>query len=95
MAGETLTQREVTRRQVLAGAGGAVAGLVVGGFAGNALAPKSSTTSSSTSKGTLKVVGIYPTLVGSGVISLACIAVVIAQPSIWAIRNEALEPAAA
>ena len=34
------------------------------------------------------VVGIYPTLVGSGLISLACIAVVIAQPSVWAIRNE-------
>ena len=60
MAGETFTQREVTRRSVLAGAGGAVAGLVVGGLAGNALAPKS-TTSTSTSKGSLKVVGIFPT----------------------------------
>ena len=41
------------------------------------------------------VVGIYPTLVGSGVISLACIAVVIAQPSVWAIRSVAPEPVAA
>jgi MFS family permease len=32
------------------------------------------------------VVGIYPTLVGSGVISLLCILIVIAQPSVWAIR---------
>jgi MFS family permease len=34
------------------------------------------------------LIGIYPTLVGSGLISLACIAVVIAQPSVWAIRND-------
>jgi branched-chain amino acid transport system substrate-binding protein len=62
VAGETFTQREVTRRSVLAGAGGAVAGLVVGGLAGNALAPKSTTTSTGTSsKGSLKVVGIFPT----------------------------------
>jgi branched-chain amino acid transport system substrate-binding protein len=61
VAGETITQREVTRRSVLAGAGGAVAGLVVGGLAGNALAPKSTTTSGTSSKGSLKVVGIFPT----------------------------------
>jgi branched-chain amino acid transport system substrate-binding protein len=61
VAGETFTQREVTRRSVLAGAGGAVAGLVVGGLAGNALAPKSTTTSGTGSKGSLKVVGIFPT----------------------------------
>jgi branched-chain amino acid transport system substrate-binding protein len=61
VAGESFTQREVTRRSVLAGAGGAVAGLVVGGLAGNALAPKSTTTSGTSSKGSLKVVGIYPT----------------------------------
>jgi branched-chain amino acid transport system substrate-binding protein len=61
VAGETFTQREVTRRSVLAGAGGAVAGLVVGGLAGNALAPKSTTTSGTSSKGSLKVVGIFPT----------------------------------
>jgi MFS family permease len=41
------------------------------------------------------LVGIYPTLVGAGLISLACIAIVIAQPSIWAIRNEELEPVTA
>lgn len=41
------------------------------------------------------VVGIYPTLVGSGLISLACIAVVISQPSIWAIRNTEPGPAPA
>jgi branched-chain amino acid transport system substrate-binding protein len=55
-----ITQREVTRRQVLAGTGGAVAGLVVGGLAGNALAPKSSSSGGSGSRGTIKVVGIYP-----------------------------------
>jgi len=33
------------------------------------------------------VVGIYATLVGSGLISLSCIAIVIAQPSVWAIGN--------
>jgi MFS family permease len=38
------------------------------------------------------LVGIYPTLVGAGLISLACIAIVIAQPSIWAIRNDEPEP---
>jgi MFS family permease len=38
-------------------------------------------------------VGIYPTLVGSGLISLACIFVVIAQPSVRAIRSDELEPA--
>jgi branched-chain amino acid transport system substrate-binding protein len=46
---------------VLAGAAGAVGGLVVGGLAGTQLAPKSTaSTSSSGSKGNLKVVGIYP-----------------------------------
>jgi MFS family permease len=33
------------------------------------------------------VIGIYPTLIASGLISLACIAIVIAQPSVRAIRN--------
>ncbi|HEV2034271.1 MAG TPA: ABC transporter substrate-binding protein [Candidatus Dormibacteraeota bacterium] len=61
MAGETITQREVTRRSVLAGAVGAVGGLVVGGLAGNALAPKSSGGGSTGSRGNLKVVGIFPT----------------------------------
>jgi branched-chain amino acid transport system substrate-binding protein len=61
VASGSFTQREVTRRSVLAGAGGAVAGLVVGGLAGNALAPKSTTTSGTSSKGSLKVVGIFPT----------------------------------
>jgi branched-chain amino acid transport system substrate-binding protein len=50
----------VTRRQVLAGTAGAVGGLVVGGLAGNALAPKSSTSGTTGSRGNLKVVGIYP-----------------------------------
>jgi MFS family permease len=40
-------------------------------------------------------VGIYPTLVGSGLISLACIFVVIAQPSVREIRSDELEPAIA
>jgi MFS family permease len=33
------------------------------------------------------VVGVSATLIGSGVISLACIAIVLAQPSVWAIGN--------
>jgi MFS family permease len=37
-------------------------------------------------------IGIYPTLVGSGLISLACILIVIAQPSVQAIRSDELEP---
>ena len=37
-------------------------------------------------------VGIYPTLVGSGLISLACIMIVIAQPSVREIRSDELEP---
>jgi MFS family permease len=37
-------------------------------------------------------VGIYPTLVGSGLISLACIVIVIAQPSVREIRSDELEP---
>jgi MFS family permease len=40
-------------------------------------------------------VGIYPTLVGSGLISIACIFIVIAQPSVRAIRSDELEPATA
>jgi MFS family permease len=40
-------------------------------------------------------VGIYPTLLGSGLISLACILIVIAQPSVRAIRSDQLEPAPA
>jgi branched-chain amino acid transport system substrate-binding protein len=62
VAGDTFTRREVTRRSVLAGGAGVVGGLIVGGVAGNALAPKSTTSSGGTgSRGTLKVVGIYPT----------------------------------
>jgi branched-chain amino acid transport system substrate-binding protein len=61
VAGETFTQREVTRRSLLAGAAGAVGGLVVGGLAGSQLAPKSTaSTAGSGSKGNLKVVGVYP-----------------------------------
>jgi MFS family permease len=37
------------------------------------------------------LVGIYPTLVGAGVIDLVCIAIVIAQPSVRAIRTDELE----
>jgi MFS family permease len=40
-------------------------------------------------------VGIFPTLVGSGLIGLACIVIVIAQPSVRAIRSDELEPAPA
>ena len=61
MASGNFTQREVTRRSVLAGAAGVVGGLVVGGVAGSALAPKSSGGGAAGSKGSLKVVGIYPT----------------------------------
>jgi hypothetical protein len=38
------------------------------------------------------LVGISATLVGSGLISLICIAIVIAQPSVWAIRPHAPHP---
>ena len=60
MAGDSFTQRQVTRRSVLAGAAGAVGGLVVGGLAGNALAPKAATSGGAGSRGSIKVVGIYP-----------------------------------
>jgi len=60
VAGESFTQRQVTRRSVLSGAAGAVGGLVVGGLAGNALGPKASTSGGAGSRGSIKVVGIYP-----------------------------------
>ncbi|HEY6875486.1 MAG TPA: hypothetical protein VI384_03920, partial [Candidatus Dormibacteraeota bacterium] len=59
MAGDSISQREVTRRQLIAGGVGAVGGLVVGGLAGGALAPKSQV-SSGGSRGNIKVVGIFP-----------------------------------
>jgi Transmembrane secretion effector len=34
------------------------------------------------------VVGVHATLIGSGVISLLCIAIVIAQPSVWAVGHD-------
>jgi branched-chain amino acid transport system substrate-binding protein len=55
-----ITQREVTRRSLLAGIGGAAAGLVVGGLAGSSLGPKTSSGGGAGSRGNLKVVGIYP-----------------------------------
>jgi branched-chain amino acid transport system substrate-binding protein len=55
-----ITQREVTRRSLLAGIGGGVAGLVVGGLVGSSLGPKTSGGGGAGSKGNLKVVGIYP-----------------------------------
>jgi len=61
VAAGTFTQREVTRRSILAGAAAAVGGLVVGGIAGSALTPKSSGGGAAGSRGSLKVVGIYPT----------------------------------
>jgi branched-chain amino acid transport system substrate-binding protein len=61
VAGDTFTRREVTRRSVLAGGAGVVGGLIVGGVAGNALAPKSTSTGTSGSRGTIKVVGVFPT----------------------------------
>ena len=64
---KTFTERDVTRRSVLAGVGAGIGGLVVGGLAGGALAPKSSGGGGGgSSKGSLKVVGIYPL---SGVIA--------------------------
>ena len=60
MASETFTRREVTRRSVLVGGAAAVGGLVIGGLAGSALAPKSSS-SGGGSRGSVKVVGIFPT----------------------------------
>jgi branched-chain amino acid transport system substrate-binding protein len=60
VAGDSFTRREVTRRSLLVGGAAAVGGLVVGGLAGGALAPKSSTTAGG-SRGSLKVVGIFPT----------------------------------
>ena len=61
MAADSVSQREITRRQLLAGGAGAVGGLIIGGIAGSALAPKSSGGSGGGSRGNLKVVGIYPT----------------------------------
>ncbi len=61
MASGSFTQRDVTRRSMLAGTIGAVGGLVIGGVAGNQLAPKSSTGGGAGSRGSLKVVGIFPT----------------------------------
>jgi len=60
VASESFTRREVTRRSVLVGGAAAVGGLVIGGLAGNALAPKS-TTSVGGSRGSVKVVGVFPT----------------------------------
>src|SRR6185312_11321013 len=60
MASDSISQREVTRRQLIAGGAGAVGGLVVGGLAGSALAPKSSTTTSG-SRGDGEVVVIFAT----------------------------------
>jgi branched-chain amino acid transport system substrate-binding protein len=59
VAGDSISQREVTRRQLIAGGVGAVGGLVVGGLAGGALAPKSQV-SSGGSRGNIKVVGVFP-----------------------------------
>ena len=59
MAGDSFTRREVTRRSVLVGGAGAIGGLVVGGLAGSALAPKSAGTGAG-SRGSIKVVGIFP-----------------------------------
>ncbi|TMC94069.1 MAG: ABC transporter substrate-binding protein, partial [Chloroflexi bacterium] len=59
MAGDSFTRREVTRRSVLVGGAGAIGGLVVGGLAGSALAPKSAGTGGG-SRGSIKVVGIFP-----------------------------------
>ena len=42
------------------------------------------------------IAGIHATLIGSGVVGLACIAVILAQPSVWAIgaaTGEAAAPA--
>ena len=58
---KSITDRELTRRQLLAGGAGAVGGLVVGGLAGTQLASKSSSSGGGTGfKGNIKVVGIYP-----------------------------------
>jgi len=59
VAGDSFTRREVTRRSVLVGGAGAIGGLVVGGLAGSALAPKSAGTGAG-SRGSIKVVGIFP-----------------------------------
>ena len=61
MAGDSISQREITRRQLLAGGAGAIGGLIIGGVAGSALAPKSSTGSGGGSRGSVKVVGVFPT----------------------------------
>jgi branched-chain amino acid transport system substrate-binding protein len=58
---KSVSEREVTRRQLIAGGVGAVGGLVVGGLAGSQLAAKpASTSSAGGSRGTIKVVGVYP-----------------------------------
>ena len=57
----SIGEREVTRRQLLAGGAGAVGGLVVGGLAGTQLAARSSGGGGGAgSKGNIKVVGVYP-----------------------------------
>jgi len=61
VAGDSISQREITRRQLLAGGAGAVGGLIIGGVAGSAFAPKASTSSGGGSRGSVKVVGIFPT----------------------------------
>ena len=61
MGSSSVSQREITRRQLLAGGAGAVGGLIIGGIAGSALAPKGSTGSGGGSRGSVKVVGIFPT----------------------------------
>src|SRR5438132_11005102 len=62
MGSSSISQREITRRQLLAGGAGVVGGLIIGGVAGSALAPKSSTGTASGSRGSVKVVGIFPTV---------------------------------
>ncbi len=65
MAGDSFSGRELTRRSLLVGGGSALGGLLVGALAGNALAPKPAS-STGGSRGSIKVVGIYP---ASGVVA--------------------------
>jgi branched-chain amino acid transport system substrate-binding protein len=51
----------MTRRSLLVGSAAGIGGLVVGGLVGNALMPKSAASGGVGSRGSIKVVGIFPT----------------------------------
>ena len=66
MAGDSFNRRDMTRRSLLVGGGSVLGGLVVGGLVGNSLAQKPAISSGGGSRGSVKVVGIFP---ASGVVA--------------------------